>query len=174
MKCEEFNSLPKAVQRQKVAADAILQIKKNVYQAKMGCWIELDLEVTPQEGEQVQDKLTPKNIKECHVCGLGALMVSAVRLKNSLKVPKYGEFEEISTCADDDGFGTVLRKIFTNSQIELIEIAFELGDGWYKSYYSSNPLALKAVEFGERFEKADDRLLGIMKNIIANKGTFKP
>lgn len=174
MKPEEFNKLSKAEQRTLVATDVIKMLKLEKYQAQLGCWIDLHLEVNPQEGEQVQAKLTPKNIKECHVCGLGALMVSAVRLKNSLKVPKYGEFEEISTYADDDGFGTVLRKIFTNSQIELIEIAFELGDGWYKSYCSSNPLAHKAVEFGSRFEKADDRLLGIMKNIIANKGTFKP
>ena len=64
-----------------------------------------------------------------------------------------------------------LSKIFPTGQLRLIELAFEEGSG---AFYSDCDTDDAAVKFGRKFRSKKGRLLAIMENIVANKGTFKP
>jgi hypothetical protein len=47
-------------------------------------------------------------------------------------------------------------------------------EGVLLEYSYNTSLAYDAINFGERYPDADERLEAIMKNIIKNRGTFKP
>jgi len=71
-----------------------------------------------------------------------------------------------------------LNKIFSKKQLQLIEVYFEKGDGWFgEAGYTGNYIGedSRHVEyFNEAYPDDDERLVEIMKNIVANDGTFVP
>jgi hypothetical protein len=88
-------------------------------------------------------------------------------------------------------FSNDLNRFFSNYQLMLIEIAFERGggavgnvnftDGLYKNYLGQfKPITAEieaAAQFSEKTntdQSSKDRMIAIMKNIIRNKGRFRP
>lgn len=124
-------------------------------------------------GEQLQDVL-PK-LKNCTVCALGGLFYSYAGRHNNhaLGFGGVGEYtmrEEMS--------------MFTNDQLLLIETAFEAvdvnsGQCARKTFYSRNTID-RAIDYRGRYSllpkyvNDDKALIHIMKNIIKNKGAFRP
>jgi hypothetical protein len=116
-------------------------------------------------------KTTPKDLQEatkrakfkCEACAKGAALVAFAHLADD--VPLKDTY-------DDDDVSDALEPIFGQDQLDLMESAFEL------SY--SDP---KARDFGIMASGDYDyysakgtrkRLIAVMRNIVKNKGIFKP
>lgn len=100
--------------------------------------------------------------KTCQVCALGASFLASIGKSTTGTIPAVEFFSD----ADDDyslleeaDMRDHLRQFFDDDQLIAIEDAFE---GWqYQRWFESHP-------------DAADRLMAIMKNVIANDGTFVP
>ena len=127
------------------------------------------------EGKQLKDVLS--EIKECKVCALGGMFYSYVSKYNNYTIPEHG-------IKDIDYKASSMRNLlsmFTKPQLHLIETAFE-EQQWCDASdlikYSHETIN-RALGFRNRnginWRAGDeDALIHIMKNIIRNKGTFKP
>lgn len=110
--------------------------------------------------------------KTCEVCAKGALFLSTVALHNEFNFGHIDGYYGVST-----GEGTMVERMetfFTEEQLDLIEDAFETPYGFIPDPESYPPTRYKAALFGASYEKDIDRLRAILRNMIANKGTFKP
>ncbi len=105
---------------------------------------------------------------QCEVCGLGSMFVALVARKNRVAT-HIGEYGIQSMDRD-------LKTVLGKNLFHQVEIAYEMGEGWFnvidnvldESFFKA------AVKFGKRYKSDDNRLIGIMKNIIKNEGEFKP
>jgi hypothetical protein len=136
-------------------------------------------------GGSVQETLLTKNPK-CKVCGIGSLMLSAIRYNNNVNWKKcdwtdssildemdyYDNGDLIHSDNDENAYldaSKNLNKFFSERQLRLIESAFEV-----RAFHSDNQQYVEAEEFGQKFINDKKRLLAIMENVVENKGTFKP
>lgn len=105
----------------------------------------------------------------CHVCALGACLLSYVKKFNDTVFRELG-MVNTGDCYIRSRIVNKLESIFENRQLNLIESAFECRDicELYDEY------AEYAVEFGKNYDDDDDRLEAIMLNMKANGGEFKP
>lgn len=114
----------------------------------------------------------------CGVCAMGACMLSFARLYNHIDLEDAAEHtKEFEDHYNFTKFRSVLLRVFTGVQLQLIETAFECDDFTDSRYdYSGIKTVpvLNAIKFGESFRRADDRMLAIMQNIVDHKGTFRP
>ncbi len=103
---------------------------------------------------------------KCEVCAKGALFLSAVRKFNnfSLSDAQYGGLDD---CASSE-----TRKIFGQNNADLIETYFEKTDP-YKLIKDDEGYMLD-FRWSDGWKNDTERLVIILKNVIANKGTFKP
>ena len=124
-------------------------------------------------GESLQECL-PK-LKECRVCALGALFYSYVERHNNYTIKQL----EVGKHIMDLEMRPKLKLYFSNKQLGLIETAFERNAGYaFKAGCTTNN-KWRAYYYRDhngfsQFEQSDEVLTSIMKNIIKNKGTFKP
>lgn len=105
----------------------------------------------------------PAIAKKCEVCARGALVLAHAHLYDAcVGVPDNYDTEKRSF------------KLF-GRQGTLIEAAFEMDSSFATSrgYYSPET-AIKASDFGANYRDKRDRLRAIMKNIVKNKGAFRP
>jgi len=125
----------------------------------------------PKDDSKAAARRLQKN-KTCRVCALGACFLSVIKLDNKF----LGSWRDLIRAGEE--ISDRLGDFFDMDQLKLIENAFELGRGWFTSDGSVNRLegldVTRAVQFGERYDKDENRLKAIMKNIIKNGGTFKP
>lgn len=176
MSVERFNSLPKAEQRVLIAKDVIAQINIGKYKANTGNYIQ-DLKVS----NSILNKDARKHINEiksCEVCALGGCLISAVKFKNTLTVNQLKDLHDVLNDRISPQ-GKLITSVFTKKQLQMIETAFEKGfslwaDAINDDNYLTGDVYDKCTEFGYKYDKDKDRLLAIMKNIVTNKGTFKP
>lgn len=173
MKKSEFNKLSKAEKRVVIAKDALAQLRLNKWSARMGLYVQFGNGINVANKENAQlCKILPKGGK-CEVCARGALFLSAVRKFNDFKVSQLELAYEQDEVRDIGSYE--FRKyelgFFTRAQIKLIEAAFE----GYDFISSSWPKAVQdgCRHFYENFT-TQTRLEAILKNIVRNKGTFKP
>lgn len=171
-----------AQQRIAVAKDVLKQIDNKFYTASSGDYCQFrNIENAVTAPTQLDDLFTTlrKEKATCAVCGIGGCFVSLVNLGNEVKTKDALGWTRI-TSFDGLNSSTMrkqLRKIFTPIQLTLIEAAFE------ECLMSSNGLDLtedekehivQAISFGKKYKTDRGRLIAIMKNIIKNKGDFKP
>jgi hypothetical protein len=173
--------LTKAEMRIAIAKDVIAQIKAKKYNPTNGVWVVSDCGqeyddwlLTAASSCEVDVQVYTKNINKCNVCALGSLFVSAVNKYNNV----YGTFDSVSTYEVFSSIGTEEKKspllrYFSSSQLQLIEFTFEGGMGAFY-FYDNSSTAERAYAFYEQYPDDKDRLIAIMKNIIKNKGIFKP
>lgn len=116
--------------------------------------------------------------KGCEVCALGACFLSLVALKNEFDL-------DGSMILTRREITNRLRSVFSDAQMDLIEEAFEwdVEDLPYGAKEKRlNAFACKYRSNNTYYDPSrgydvacsDRRLRAIMKNIIENKGTFKP
>jgi hypothetical protein len=170
----------KAEMRVAIAKDVIAQIKAKKYNPMQGTWVEQvggdnynDWLFHNARNCEVDVRDYTNNIKKCNVCALGSLFVSAVNKYNNV----YGTYWSVSTNEVFDTSETnnrsPLLRYFTIKQIRLIEHTFEGGMGAV-CFDNDHPMLNKSYAFYSQYPDSKDRLLAIMKNIVENKGTFKP
>lgn len=99
--------------------------------------------------------------RPCEVCALGACLIAKIDRFNAVEMPvTFGR----SVTAE------ALSDIFSNTQMDLIEAAFEV-----TSEYAIFDGVQDAIAFGQRFNTNPRlRLRRIMQNIIEHKGVFVP
>lgn len=153
-----------------IAKDVILQIKaKKLYKVKADNGYlrgTVDGNVNTVEGEStidLRDLFKGKKVKNCEVCARGAMLVSHALLNDNckLRVVGGGLVDHL-----DDFAGNESQEVFGDFGLE-VEAAFEgtdevhVGDNYLEGPW-------RAV-----YPDPSDRLVAIMKNVIANKGAFK-
>lgn len=172
-----FQEETKANKRVLIALDVLARLKKGNYIARSRVWAKI-----PVRREEVENKLQVCDIldkKVCECCALGSILLSEIAFNNHYELNGYNYNEKGATLYIDlDEREEELKKIFSNVQLVLIEIAFEGGNGCYNFNSLSNDNREryydKAVSFYNKYSDADERLEAIMNNIVENKGTFKP
>jgi hypothetical protein len=167
-----------------IAKDVIERVNKKFYLSTQGYFCESvseKLRNFPLD-KSVRELILDKRIGKCEVCALGATLLSCIALNNKVTVQ---DFYNESDIGENISFGikfhSNLDKIFSKKQLILIEVAFEMGGGYFNVNYDNTQLKLipksyisKAIAFGKKFKTLEQRLLGIMNNIVENNGQFKP
>lgn len=175
----EFRKAKKAEKRVMIAQDVLAQIKARRYEPAIGNWVDFSTGVNRGSGVCLQEAFETKAIDTCKVCGVGSLIMSAINCGNSVTEneddPEFG-YASNGTLRrlSYDSIGKVsssLEKYFSKDQIRLIELAFELGGGYF---FTEEEIDVRAVKFGKKYTSAKGRLKAIMENIIANQGKFTP
>lgn len=162
-----FNRMTAAQKRVAIAKDVINQIKNGGMIPYTGIYFLWLNNTNANLGENFNQKsLTDKNNK-CKVCGIGAAIVSGIRLFNKLELsPNFG---------DGDSALKVIKNWFTVSQTVAIECAFEdESTRLLSKRFTNKKLNNKAIKFGEKYFSPEEKAIAIYKNIIKNKGVFKP
>jgi hypothetical protein len=179
-KNKAFWKLPKATQRVAIAKDVIASFKIGFYKARTGAYFRvLDLANPIKDAPEKLDAVLGMFKKEgatCQVCGIGACFTSMVNIGNRAKTTDF-----LSSCIEegeginDSSMRGLLRKVFSSTQLTLIENAFEI-DASFEDNDASVPYKKRyeAESFGQKFDDNAERLIAIMKNIIKNKGEFIP
>lgn len=181
----EFKKATKAQKRVLIAQDVLAQIKAKRYVAESGIWVQPNwsckinasqIQVT----DSVQKLFAEKAIDTCNVCALGGMFMSCTNLNNNTTVEQLEDDQAGLGEAIERGekLSNGLNQIFSKKQLEFIEIYFENGGGWFGDYgFTGRSIGedQNHVEaFYEKYPNHDDRLKEIMKNIVANNGTFVP
>ena len=130
----------------------------------------------------LRESFFDKTVETCSVCALGGIFMSCTLFNNKTLnkdvVNHTGQGCNLGeSLRDDVGISNGLDKLFTMTQLVMIENAFECGEGYF--YFEgecklSDKVYNACVNFGNKYDDAKDRLVAIMKNIIKNNGTFKP
>jgi len=173
----KFESLNPAEQRVLIARDVLAQVKKEKFFPRRGSYIKHltiggnECDITTNRRNSVQkhfDEIT------CYCCALGACLLSATKYKNKL------EFQDVCNLAASQSPWDLLRGIFPSKQLNMIEYAFEaersgtrVGENRFNNYLEDG-IKEACIDFGRNYAEPEDRMIAIMKNIIKNKGEFKP
>lgn len=173
-----FDKATPAQKRVIIAEDVIIQLSSKRLKAEAGIYFDskaIQNKLNDVGGEFELQGLIKETTEPCKVCGIGALFACEVIRNDNFKV---NGSDEIAYDIHADNIKDRLKGIFNGDQLDLIETAFEkrvindnrLLEGWH----GNTELADIAIDFGRKYESDKNRLIAIMKNIIKNKGTFKP
>jgi len=173
----DLRKLPVAQARVEIARDVIAALKVRVLEASRGDYFSAyTKEEAGDEGDEIsiRDLFANKALDSCKVCALGALFSAKVGRLNEVSEVLYGNFLDL----DRPDVADPLLEFFSGRQLLLIECAFEMSDMRSNAPLStrievSQLEALDAMDFGAGFATDQTRMIGIMENIIKNKGTFK-
>lgn len=177
-----FSRLKAAERRIAIAKDILKQIKAQNYNIRQGMWLEIDPTQSPgvEENSNILQAallggkktiVTTARPANCTCCAVGAACASAIRLFNRDSLE--GNVSDGFEMKDYQQGMSILSKYFTESQVDLLEAAFEQRTDSHHQTADGYSLA-KASEFGWEIDDDTERLVAICKNIIKNKGTFKP
>lgn len=160
-----YDKASAAQRRVMIAEDALKQLKIGRFVATPGTYVNAyrlahEAKLDDRDNVQLNTLLHNPALKSsCNVCARGALFLSAVRFRNDCTINGSGDTSESS-----------FVKEFADQQGR-IEEAFEECDG--EDYTYENGWADRFLHVNERNDP-DKRLALILKNIIRNKGAFKP
>ena len=173
-----FAKMSPAARRVAIAKDVIAALNSKRFVAECGSWAAAPWD-HDLSAENTCDAVMGARGTRCHVCGVGALFVSALRRFDAAKVEDVVDVNEEYDRAEADpgSFGGYLEAFFSPRQLSIIECAFELGDVNYADWRGaklSDKVQAKARAFGEAHDDPKARLRAIMRNIIANRGEFVP
>ena len=171
---EVFKKATKAEKRVMIAQDTIERIKSKQLLVQSGEWCNLEYDIRHDNNDksfkEVLNSYTTTPV--CTVCAKGGLFASYIGRVNKVSV-----FESHigNGSSEDSILHKKLLELFSFSQIDLIEIAFEGRS--YISKCENEKLVKKAMKFHQDFPldtTDDDILIAICENIIENNGTFQP
>ena len=177
---KQFEKLKPATRRIKMAQDVILRLStRNRPVVERGTYCEVSPWIpdrvlailAPADrwgnrdagGLQFQSVL-PKVQKYCHVCAMGALLLSHVAIANAFTVDDADGVAGYVIIETLDGY-------FTDEQLRSIEAAFE-GELVINVFSDAEPIIENAAIWFDRIPDATKRLRAICRNIIAHKGDF--
>jgi hypothetical protein len=168
-----FWKLSRNGRRIAVAKDVLAQVAARVLEPSEGKWLELRKSLVSMgfnTGNYYREELKLETDlqallgvpgEKCNACGVGAAFMSMARLGDRAKVT-------------DDLYES-LEQVFTPPQIQLIEYAFEQGRyGNPVEAGCTHSLVERAAKFGRGHRSAKKRMVEIFRNIVRNKGEFKP
>lgn len=170
-----FDQMTKAEKRVQIAKDVLLQLKKRRFKAESGTYFRTKKGAPLDQDVELQAVF--KKVKHCDVCALGSMFVASVDRFDKLKVRDFVRpadyiISEPARWGSGREIRTHLLGFFSASQIDKIESAFE--KSFMDETNGRHDTLENSVKFGERYSEDKARMIGIMENIIANKGTFIP
>ncbi len=118
---------------------------------------------TGKKAEDVELKTyidTAIKIAPCEVCAKGALFLSSIRKFNNFSLA------EARDSGLNESASYKIQEIFGEENADRIEEYFEKNDPTYGENYEN--------QWSDKYPDDKDRLIAILKNVIANKGTFIP
>lgn len=160
-----FEEMTDSEKRVAIAKDVIMQTNAGKYKFRMRGF----LAFSNSGGGEINVKdIVQKEETTCHVCAKGALFVSAFLKDENAADLRYPEEGMYRTEIED-----VLRETFSDSQMDLIEAAFE-GSYIYGHRRGCNTaeLSVQAARMYGWKESRQNKLISIMENIIKNNGEF--
>ena len=191
-----FKEAAPEVKRKMIAADVIAQIKARKFKPTRGTWLQLRSETganiehivnygnsnkTIKKSDKIRDLFIENKIAKCDCCALGGLFMSCSLFTGNTTVGKFDNevnslgIPDILADEDQKRMSNNLNTIFSPEQLQLIELAFESGNGGVRpSEVADKNLAERAVKFNAGVSSTSTRLKAIMTNIIDNDGTFVP
>lgn len=160
-----------------VASEALTMVNEGNVRISPGAFVqitnkELRDTLADNEGEQLQQYIT-QFYGKCRVCMLGACFLAHVRRLNDLTITS----EVYKGSADGKYYVNAMSKVFGKKRLQMMEVAFEEGQG---AYQRTNPdLILTNLEYESalNFCRGEDptvRVQLILENVIDNGGTFRP
>jgi hypothetical protein len=181
---EIFNRMSNAKKRVVIAKDVLDRIAIGQLKSYCGAIVQ---DVKLYKGRDIKDALNNDSDFTCSVCAKGAMLMGYVGRVNQMKFDNI-----VNSNYGDSKVHQKLAEIFTLEQLALIELAFE-GVQYLNSNVENfitaddediiiNAEDTKAgLAFYNKYKTSDyklyelnNRLIAICKNIIENKGTFKP
>jgi hypothetical protein len=152
---KSFTKANAARKRVLIAKDVLIQIEQGKYNMTQGEYFR------PQvyEYDALINQQTINEMPPCKVCGIGAAFCSALRLGNDFS-KRAGSVD--STVMREE----MLYRYFEPAQVDAIEYAFE---GW-SGLPHCQPFYYKFKDYSNKNAVAE----AIFRNIIKNKGVFKP
>jgi len=176
---EAFNKMTKAEKRVQIAKDVIDRINleqivpSNVFlDDDKGYTFGVPFGNTPlEDGQEMKTSL---NSITCSACVKGGMFLSYVGRSNN---HTYDEYTGVSIEEDSKELKK-LREIFTQRQLDLMELFFE-GDIFSWMHDKGKRLVKANEKMVEKFHEKyifdrRSRMIAICENIIENNGTFKP
>lgn len=176
-----FEKATPAQKRVLIAKDVLDQIKAQRVQPKQSYFVRIPEVADHTHGKDFRNAFLGKALPYCETCAVGGLMLSCTLFNDQHTVGDDALGHELGYYIRN-GESSALKngflEIFDQRQLCLIEQAFEMGHGEIASPFT-DPLDWRhpseaAIAFGKKYKTTKGRLIGIMKNIIDNKGTFKP
>jgi hypothetical protein len=106
------------------------------------------------------------------VCALGGLFMSCTNFNNNTLLEDLDDVSENlgNLIDEEENLSNKLNKIFSTSQLKLIEIYFEANGGLFRDYDEDDRIEV----FYNKNSSDKKRLQLIMENIVENEGTFVP
>lgn len=165
----KFEKLTAKEKRVQIARDVLAQLTLKRLVPTPGVWLNgktegsrLYSEKDIKKDRQLQEVL--KDRKTCTGCALGGMFMCAVERANELKL---SELNDVDEGVDFDDAMKYLGRFFDGEQLEMIETAFERGDG-------ATSAGDEAQDFCANVDDASERMRLVMENIVVNGGKFVP
>lgn len=175
---ERFRRLSDRDKRVAIAHDVIAYIKCGKLVAQRRVYIGIvpnALVATPDDPHYETSHFDgpTMNGHACICCGVGAIFAAAAERK--LVDLRYDPSSKSSAAPAVMTIRNRLRPYFSNAQLGLIESAFEMSISFALNTSVTRAEAKRAVRLGDRYScDSRARMLAIMRNIIRNRGTFRP
>lgn len=188
---EQFEKLSRQDKRIAIAKDVIAQINSKKFIPKNETYFTVTLKknVFVDEDDEL-DKVIKEDAKNCYVCGIGSMFASHVLLADDCTVSDIvpgGNHPITEAVVTSNDIHERLEGIFEPEELDRIEVAFEGYDinGFLRDHYDASGTSYlmdvvynQEIEglrmFHKKFRSAKSCLIGIMENIIKNKGEFIP
>lgn len=163
-----FDSASKAEKRVKIAKDVIARVKtKQIIPASEFLSDEEACSIDLYEDESYKELA---NTTVCRACAKGALFLAYVGRVNNLN----GDPHNSASIEPDSVEMQKLTEIFSQDQLDLMEMAFEGTNYSWMRRDSHDEEAERAYAFNRRRTKKESRMIAVCENIIKNNGTFIP
>lgn len=175
-----------------IAKDVIKHVLSKKFIPSVGNYLRINLNNTIDYSDQkhyllldtVQSEVLGKELQEiigkktttCKVCALGSCFLSLVNLEDNYKlsIKKIDNLSENPDITQSE-MHEKLGKYFDKRDLSLIEATFEYKNlPFYVRKQLTDLEVNNAAKFGAKYKTESGLLVGIMKNIIKNKGNFKP
>lgn len=171
IKKKTWSKMTASEKRVALAEDVIKHVRAEFMIVESGTYAAMDYYKSRGHEELGAREFLKENKNSCTVCAKGALMCANILERNECSV---GDFD-----AGNLTIKSRLRGIFGSGQLDLIECCFEQSVQYDEANIlwtetGRSKLAERAIKMGGRYTTDKGRLVGIMKNIIKNNGTFKP
>lgn len=195
--------LSKVERRLIVVKDAISQLKKEIYDAESGTFINIidyivdDNSVTVVNDIQGSTFITDSELKKaekvcnsisiqpllekffknknnsCRVCARGALLLSTIHKENKFNLTELVHTEDNGGSYDPRGKGDIKLKTLFSEKQICMMETAFEGDNLNEDYLEYD-ISNKCILFGEMFKDDNKRLLAIFNNVVKNNGLFVP
>lgn len=172
VKKKPFSKMTKAEKRMAIAEDALKWLSLGKIGAISGNYFdspEVNTELEKLTGRKTLDlqEILEKEGTTCEVCAKGALFAADVLRRDNFRMGINNIYIGSLTIEQK------LADIFDPLQLHLIEAAYE-GVVVYGENEMPEILIKKSRAFYGKYSTSEARMIAIMKNIIKNKGEFKP